>query len=465
MDILSTFAELEFRVESASLTLNNSASGSVFSGPGEIWQDLRGKIFFKVYLNDKARELSEYCRKTFKVGHIRKKAEYFDLIAQAADGRIWTASQVWPSSRKELGVNKGLISGQLREVKCIESYPEVDVNWVEMRFRGLLDYPSNITHETTESLDGRLLRRQFDDGAAIVKTKEYEIRFFHHKSHTVAQVKSKSEIPASIARNIMRTLQFCLMSLVECIALQSVIAGQCKAEITLTESDNEKAFVAGSFLPIDLDPPPPVDYVSDFWRLFSNYFTYSSNGSAKDVATLSELVYSVISSRRVSLFSEALALGTGVEGVGKLAMNKLKTFIKRDNLMHEKASREHAQFEYIIGMINSDLVLECAMKKRITSGINGWMSENPMQVVDAFLKSQKLPERLLVSWKKIRHPGAHGSVSSTESIDTRIQRVNDVRFLFYLIIMVMIGYDGACVNYSVEGWPPYVLEMWPNMDD
>jgi hypothetical protein len=326
------------------------------------------------------------------------KAEYFDLTAQGADGRIWTASQVWPSSRKGLGGDKSLISGQLREVICIESYPQTDVNWVEMRFRGLLDYPSNITHETTESLGGQLIRKQFDDGAAIVKTKEYEIRFFHQKRHTVAQIKSKSEIPVSIARNITNSLQFCLMSLVDCIALQSVVAGQCKTAITLSESDNEKGFMAGSFLPIDLDPSPPMDYVSDFWRLFSNYLTYSSKGSAKDVAMLSELVYAVISSRRVSLFSEALALGTGVEGVGRLSTNKLKTIIKKDKLMQPNASRDYSQFEHIIGLINSDLSLDGAMKKRIVGAIKGWMNETPMQVVDAFLRSQNLPARLFESW-------------------------------------------------------------------
>ena len=464
MDILSTFAELEFRVESSSLTLKNSASGSSFSGPGEIWQDLKGRIFFKAYLNDKAGELSEYCSKTFKVGHIRKKAEYFDLTAQGADGRIWSASQVWPSSRKGLGDDKGLVSGQLREIKCIESYPQTDANWVEMRFRGLLNYPSNITHETTESLDGRLVRRRFEDGAAIVKAKEYEIRFFHHKSHTVVQVKSKSEIPVSMARNITNSLRFCLMSLVECIALKSVAAGQSEATIMLRESAGEKGFLAGSFLPIDLDPSPPADYVSDFWRLFSNYLMHSFNESEKGVATLSELVYAVISSRRVSLFSEALALGTGVEGVGKLSMSKLKTVIKRDEITRPNAIKEYSQFEHAISLINSDLSLDSAMKQRITGGIKGWMSETPIQVVDAFLKSLNLPARLLMSWKKVRHPSAHGSVSNTDSIDTRIQYVNDVRFLFYLIIMAMIEYNGPCVNYSIEGWPVYMLEVWPNLD-
>ena len=117
MNILNDFAELQFRLESPSLTLIHSASGSAFSGPGEVWQDLKGKILFKIYLNDKAKDLLEYCRTAFRVGHIRKPDEYFDLNVQGTDRRTWIASQVWPSRRQDLGFDKAIISGQLRELK------------------------------------------------------------------------------------------------------------------------------------------------------------------------------------------------------------------------------------------------------------------------------------------------------------------------------------------------------------
>lgn len=466
MNILNNFAELQFRLESPSLTLIHSASGSAFSGPGEVWQDLKGKILFKIYLNDKAKDLLEYCRTAFRVGHIRKPDEYFDLNVQGTDRRTWIASQVWPSRRQDLGFDKAIISGQLRELKCTEQYPKTNMNWVEMHFRGLLDYPTNITHEFTESLDGRLVRREFKDGAALVTVKEYEIQFFHSKSHTVARIKSTSEIPSGVSTKIKDAMQFCLASLVDCIALQSVSANECSTDITLRASFNENSFLPGSYLPIDPDPSPPMDHVADFWRLFSNYLAYSFKASPKDVATLSELVYATISARRVSYYSETLALCTAVEGAGKLSVDTLKSNSKEyKDKRNDDASKSNSQIEYAISLINNDASLEKKMKERIVGVLKGWTKENSMHVVDAFLRSLNQPTRLLMSWKTLRHPGAHGSISNSIPIDQQIQQLNDVRFIFYLIIMTLVGYNGPCVNYSIEGWPTYSLETWDLAQD
>lgn len=463
MDILNTFAELKFRLDSSSLTLSNTACTHAFSGPGEVWQDPKGKIFFKLYLNDNARALSEYCRKTIRIGYIRKQSDYFDLSVHGEDGRTWSATQVWPTSRKELGGDKALISGQLRELKCIHSSPNAAINLVEMHFRGLLNYPSNITHETSVSLDGRLIRRQFDDGAALVKVKDCEIRFFQNKSHTVAQIKSTSELPSNVSSQIKNALQYCLASPIDCIVIKSFLAKNLSIEISLRESLNETSFIAGSYLPIDLEPDPPMDYGSDFWRLFSNYLSNSFTSSAKDDAALSELVYAIISSRRVSLRSETLSLCIGVEGIGRLSMNTLKSFISGYKDVQQHASATNSQIELAMNIIDNDANLDRKIKDRIISALKGWTNESPMEVVDAFIRSQNLPARLMKSWKSLRHPGAHGSTSNSEPIDLRIQRLNDVRFLFHLLVMAMIGYNGPCIDYSNEGWPAYSLETWPAM--
>jgi hypothetical protein len=332
-----------------------------------------------------------------------------------------------------------------------------------MHFRGLLDYPPNITHESTEALNGRLIRREFKGGAALVKVMEYEILFFHSRTHTVAQIKSTSGVPDGISSKVRDALQFCLASLVDCIALQSVVAGECSTIVSLRESFNDKGFLPGSYLPIDPDPSPPLDHVKDFWRLFSNYLIYSFKASPVDVATLSELVYAIISARRVSHYAETLALCTGVEGVARLSMDTLKTFIPGYAAMKQKSMNDNLQFDNAISLISDDPILDIKIKGRIVGALKGWKRENAMNVLDAFIRSQGLPARLLKSWKTLRHPGAHGSTSNSEPIELQIQRLHEVRFLFHLVILAMVGYNGPCVDYSNEGWPTYSLETWPLM--
>ena len=195
-------------------------------------------------------------------------------------------------------------------------------------------------------------------------------------------------------------------------------------------------------------------------------FRGALKASPKDVATLSELVYATISARRVSYYSETLALCTAVEGAGKLSVDTLKSNSKEyKDKRNDDASKSNSQIEYAISLINNDASLEKKMKERIVGALKGWTKENSMHVVDAFLRSLNQPTRLLMSWKTLRHPGAHGSISNSIPIDQQIQQLNDVRFIFYLIIMTLVGYNGPCVNYSIEGWPTYSLETWDLAQD
>lgn len=446
------FANLKFHLECAQVSLQR-LQGSRLSvcGPGEIWQDEQGVLNFKLFISENFSRFQHTCYQETKIGTLRNSEDYFVLSASDFGGQGWQSPQVWPSSWQELGRDAGLVKGSFEQLLRTTTYPQISTYWLEMRFRGNLSYPPTVNHERTETLGGKQISLHSLDGAARVIGEGYVMTFFHQDSHTVVQYEGSQAPPESLALRIQEALQFCLASLVECVAESTVSAGAQSEGIRFTSSHLPGGFVNGHHPPLRLQ-----DHGSskDFWRIFKCYFDYVSQSSRKSWHPLSIRVREIVASRRVSLPAEALALSVGVEGVAKCSMERIRELLaKCDCSLPSKDDDKKSKLIEAIGIIKGNPLIDNHAKERILNVVNSWLGQSPMDLVVLFLRAYKLPMGLFQSWKTLRHPGAHGSGTGTISTGDTIKLRNEVLYLFDRLVLAIIGYEGAFTDYSQSGWP------------
>jgi hypothetical protein len=446
------FANLKFHLECAQVSLQR-LQGSRLSvcGPGEIWQDEQGVLNFKLFISEGFSRFQHTCYQETKIGTLRKREDYFVLSASDCGGQGWYSPQVWPSSWQELGRDAGLVKGSFGQLLRTTSYPRISSYWVEMRFRGNLNYPPTVNHVRTETLGDKQISLHSLDGAARVVGEGYVMTFFHQESHTVVQYEGSMTPPQALALRIQEALQFCLASLVECVAESTVSAGIESEDIKLTSSRLPGGFVKGQH--------PPLRFhghgnSKDFWSMFSRYFEYVSTNGCEGWHPISVRTREIIASRGVSLPSETLALAIGVEGVAKESEERLKALLANgDCSVQNQDDENNANLEEAIQIIQDELRMDSHAKNRILNQARSWLRQAPMKMVDRFLAAQQLPVELLKSWKTLRHRGAHGSGTGNLSAEDSIQLRNEVLYLFYSLVLAIIGYEGAFTDYSQPGWP------------
>lgn len=453
MNTTRDFANLQFRLECAQVSLYRREGNPVtVCGPGEIWQDKEGVLNFKIFVSERFSHLRQTCHESGdRTGQLRKPEDYFILSASESNGQGWSAARVWPSSWRELGRDAGLIAGSFGRLTRTIPYPLISTHWVELRLRGNLNYPATLNHERVETIDGKRISLQSLDHAARVIGDGYQLTFFHQDSHTIVQYKGSEAPPLSFSLRIQEALQFCLSSLVECVAESSVSAGSQSERITITSSRLPGGFVEGCHPPLRLQE---YGTSSDFWAIFKCYYAYICGNADNEWHPLSVRVREIIASRRVSLPSEVLALAVGVEGVVSASAERLKELLSDcDCAMKVQPNDKRAKLAEAIQIIEADSRIDTNARQRILKVARSWLGEQPMDLVEPFLGLKGLPRGLMKAWKTLRHRGAHGSGTGSLPVEDTIKLRNEVLHLFYSLILAIIDYDGVYTDYSQPGWP------------
>jgi hypothetical protein len=446
------FANLKFHLECAQVSLQRLQGYRLsVCGPGEIWQDEQGVLSFKLFISESFSRFQHTCYQEAKIGTLRKREDYFVLSASDCGGEGWYSPQVWPSLWQELGRDAGLVKGSFGQLLRTTSYPRISTYWVEMRFRGNLNYPPTVNHVRTETLGDKQISLHSLDSAARVVGEGYVMTFFHQESHTVVQYEGTKTPPQALALRIQEALQFCLASLVECVAESTVSAGIESEEIKLTSSRLPGGFVNGQHPPLRFQGHGDS---KDFWSMFSRYFDYVSTSGCEGWHPISIRTREIIASRGVSLPSETLALAVGVEGVAKESKERLNTLLANGHcFVQNQDDEKHAKLEEAIQIIQAESRIDSHTKDRILKAARSWLGQAPMDLVVLFIDAQRLPSDLFKSWKTLRHRGAHGSGTSNLSTEDSIKLRYEVLCLFNCLVLAIIGYEGVFTDYSQPGWP------------
>ncbi len=435
------FADLKFKIEYGELVLTKFGGDPLeIRGPGEIWQDEEGVLQFKLFIgSSEFVRLFAYVARPSVAGQLIPDEDYFTLEVSGHPCQQWIARRVLPNTRG--GSNGSLAYGRLHElINTGERRSNSEFDFITLRFRGRLKFPSNrITHTVTR-IDDKDRQTSYERNAAIIDDEDFYFEVFYESEHTTVTLRVPSgQLTPHTPSRIREALQFILGQ--QLAMLVTEIASGNKTETRL---------ISPSCGHGTMSPPLQfrrVDQDGHVWQMFSKYFCHVHSDANSDWHPISCHVSSAIESAAASLDTSVLALAVAVEGLAGDCFTGLAP-VSPDFLRELDTVQTALQ-----GVAFTE-----QSRLRIEGSINAMRSPRNSDVLYAFIKDNQLPGKLHDSWRRLRNSSTHGRGTGGRNIETTVQLQNEVLSLLYSLVFAAIKYAGSRTDYSLPGQP---TGTWP----
>jgi hypothetical protein len=408
------FADIKFRVDCEEILLSRNGGKSEIKGPGQIWQKEDGGIEYKFFTDQSGRDAYYTFLSEFIPGIARSGQEsYFNLDGQVYTGPVWGASHIIPQGISGGEKGGGVVTGKLREIKNLSSYPaDSQRDCVILRFRGLLEFPWNESTVTKTLVGGAERKVSSFFNVARFEAAGWTFEVHHSGAHTVLDVRlPKGQLKSSTPSCLHESLQFVLGQQLALLCVQIYSEGQLLTSLRSPKNGNGKM-------------PPPILFnqiknKSEVLNLFVKYFQAIHASHKPGIDLVSCHIGNVIESSAASLETHILALSVAVEGL-------LKIYHKSVNGPHEpKTLRRYLQRK---------------------------------DFLDPFVSRHQLDPSIAAAWIELRDLVAHtGSLREVDVNDVAHKKYVII-YLLYSVVFELIEYGGLRTDYSKIGrkniiWP------------
>lgn len=444
MNHCAKFANLDFNADCPEMILSYQAEQSKeIKGSGEIWQDEKGTIRFKIYLTGESLDLLViHLDKTKVAGKLLNHNDYFNLTAYDYTGPIWSANSIYPDTRK--GPNGGMAVGKIYQLKkhyVLSS--ELQKSCVTVRFLGKTNFPANLATQTETRVGERLVSSSGSMNAAEATIDDSIFKIGIEGKHTVASLCLTGPIdPTFIASNIEAALQFATGRELTRLTVESSEKNIINSTLCSAKTTGPKGYIQS---PLNVNT---FDTNGHFWQLFSDYYRHVSSNESLKNNPLSNHISMAIESSVATMEAAVLALAVGVEGIAK---HTLKAEAKTQN-------NELLEEIELVSKAISNLTISETTKKRIQGSINALKNVRTTDLLKNFIENSSLSKGTYEAWNTLRNKVAHGSGLQYEDIELNLQFRDKVIALMYALVFDAIGYKGTFVNYGLVGWPE---STWP----
>lgn len=436
MSVEEDFANVSFSVECPRIVLERVGPPAVrIIGPGEIWQDEKAEIRFKLFADDEGfQSLAQYFGRTFEVGRLIPDEDFFNLYAEDYSGRAWKAEGIIPNSRG--GIGAGIAHGRVHEL-VLEGEPisACVSDHVRLRFRGKVEFPCNQGTQVVVSVGGKDRGRSFALDAAFIDTDQEHCEIRHDAEHTVFSMTLPSgQLKAITATRIQESLQFVLGRELPLLVVE-----------TMTRNTNQRCFRSAASGNGKVMPPLAFTLVDEggcIWRMFRDYFRFVHSNADRGYHPVSRHIANVIEASAASFDAKVLALGVAVEGLVSECFPELAPV--NSGLLSDLN---------VVQKAFDALAVKDECRKRVNGAIGAMRSTRGSDLIRAFLRNWELPDGLFEAWRKLRNRTAHGTNLDIKEIEIALQQKHEVLVLMYSIVFAAIGYDGLRSDYSRPGWP------------
>lgn len=433
------FAELKFKIECGEMVLTEAGNDPIeLRGPGEIWQDENGVLQFKLF--DDSLGYQKLFRKFMRfdgVGQLVPEEDYFTLNATSFSGQKWIAHRVCPEPNE--GLDGCFAHDRLHElIYTGERRPNLEFDFVELRFLGRLKFPSNpITHTGTRVGD-RDHHTSYEWNAAFIDDGDFHFEMSYQGEHTIVNLRLPvgQRTPRTPSR-IREALQFVLGQQLAVMVTEIVSGDTTETRLTSPERGREKM-------------PPPLQFRSadqdgHVWRMFANYFRHIHSDTKSGWHPISCHVGSVIEVSSAPLEVRVLALAVAVEGLAGCCFSELgkagDDFLEELNAVQEMLK-----------------TMKLRSHDRIMGSIGAMRKPRNSDALRAFIANHHPSSDFYHSWSQLRHVSAHGGGLGGRDVKTVFPLQNQVLSLMYSIVFAAINYVGPRTDYSLMGWP---RGTWP----
>lgn len=400
-----------------------------YSAPGEIYQDKDGQLQLKIITTyeDIKKELSTFNNR-LPLGKLIPETEFYDLEATDVKGNTWKAKNIDIDKNNYSDTNCIVINAKINELYYEEERKKTETDYIFVKIDEELDVPFNKV-EKKGALESHLntCEIEYDKVCLILKKSD---------GNTIINIhSSEQKLDDNYYIKVMEALQI-LTGMVIIPKVIKISTG--KRRIWKIRSDykinNKNKFPE----PIKINIP----YQIDGFRKYIEKFT-KLNKSKSEI--IFGFWYKINRAWQADIENAALALTVGIEGLTK---EFFKGKGKPSDEMKNKAKET-------IDTIQK-LKLNTTIKKWIVGSLKNFM-ENPSTkaILKKFEDGTVITKNMINSWVKLRNTCAHAAIISNENKEFQkfIDRFYSCIALFYILILLTIGFEGKYIDYSQDGWP------------
>ena len=191
-----------------------------------------------------------------------------------------------------------------------------------------------------------------------------------------------------------------------------------------------------------------MDETQQIWRLFDLFLNYIiRDGNPDHLHPLSTQIWAVAKTNDASVEARALTQAVAVETL-------LDTFFEET---------AHPSTEHLASV--DDLVKhvrqwsgDSGIRERALGAMGNLKSPRPGDKLRELERKGLTTAQNREAWRSLRNSAAHGDWSAVrENLQGFIDKIEQVRVLFYRLIFAIIGYEGKHTDWGARGWPVVVF--------
>lgn len=405
---------------------------SALKGAGVIRSDDLGRLYFRMissFSTCNARHTSLFGSKP--AGELYEPEDYVMLRAVDENGREWRSNHLRIDLSNEIPIPNYHIRSGLFSILHSHERQEIDPSYVRILIPGVPKLPFDIVTENRRSVGEReiefsssLDRHEHTIGSAAVTFRRQDDGFLSVSAH-----QDKAFLPTWPG----------LM----CHALGFAIA-QTMLPVVITREFKDRADLwlrSGPFWRYSSLMHSPVPFTDpqgtrDFWRLVELLFVHIEKQQIEPNPLLDELD-GIRSGSQGSFQTACLTLAVGIESIaGLLLQDEFSSVVSRPSI---QPLLEHLR----------SWQGDPALMGRARGALSRLADIGAADLLYAWAKKTGTNRELVDSWKKLRHPKAHGKRLAEESGWSLY--CSSVELL-HRMIAYAVGYDGSILKTSQPGW-------------
>ena len=432
-DTIDKFVSNTFEIDCIEITLTQKVDNDpiVYAGPGTIKQNENGRLELKLYckINDIKKEMSHRF-KHHTPGKIISDDNYFNLKAIDMSGVEWISDNIWVTADVSFPASGQVIKARLREIETYEEgSKKADKNYLFVVLPGKYEIPCNAKVDLPNG-GWRLSRSVFTANNMELDLNKYE-------NYLIINVNSKPEflnnIDASI--KILEALNIILGKVARPVVMKYTLQENSVLKIkSVPDSFSNREF------PTPFKPSAPGG-IQSFSCFLEKYLMAVEN----PYSDLYGFWHKVNRAWQADIENASLSVGVAIEGL-------LSSYFRELGLPDDEITKQaHAAIEELNGV-----ELGKRIKKRILDNINGLLNKSsPKSALYNLAQNGVFNKSIADQWVKLRNKSVHPDKLNKDP--RAFQKYIDLTYsciaLFYILIFLIIKYDGKYLDYSENGWP------------
>lgn len=431
-DTINKFISNTFEIDCIGITLTQKVDNDpiVYAGPGTIKQNENGILELKLYckINDIKKEISHRF-KHHTPGKIISDDNYFNLKAIDMSGVEWTSDNIWVTADVSFPASGQVIKARLREIETVEEgSKKADKNYLFVVLPGKYEIPCNAKVDLPNG-GWRLSRSVFTTNNMELDLKKYE-------NYLIINVNSKPEfLNKDVSIKILEALNIILGKVARPVVIKYTLQENSVLKIkSVPESFSNKEF------------PPPFKHSSpEDIQSFSCFLEKYLMAVENPYSDLYGFWHKVNRAWQADIENASLSVGVAIEGL-------LSSYFGELGLPDDEITKQaHTAIEKLNGVELGERI-----KGRILGSINGLLNNSsPKGALYNLAQNGVFNKSIADQWVKLRNKSVHPDKLNEDprAFQKYIDLIYSCIALFYILIFLIIKYDGKYLDYSENGWP------------